>query len=305
MQILEKINLEIYGASHQKHLGFKLSGIPKGYDIDFSLIDALLVKRKGNSSYNTTRDKIEMYTFISGIENSVTTGETVHLDIEQSDFCSNDYIKGIVRPSHADVSAYLKFGDKYDYKGGGVFSGKMTVLYVIAGEIARQILEQLKYNIKGYGHISKVLDFMDDNINEKTSIQCEELETSNLPIFNKQMRLEVEQTLLELKEKKESLGAKLTFKFLNVPSGLGDIFLNSFESKLSALLFSVPAVKAVEFGLGTDFTQYHGSKVLESLEVKDEKIYSSTNFNGGINGGITNGFQPLVFSCTIKPTATL
>ncbi len=305
MRIFEKIDLQLYGASHQKYIGFKLYNIDEGYEIDNTKIDELLNKRKGSIRYNTSRNKLENYTFKSGIKKGLTTGEIIHVEIEQNDFQSKDYEKGIVRTSHADITGYLKFGDEYDYKGGGEFSGKMTVLYVIAGEIARQVLQQKEFNVESYFHISKVLNYSDDVSMFKTKDDFGSLEEYHLPIFNDDIRKEVEIILEELKQKKDSVGAKLTFQVFNVPCGLGDIFLNSFESKLSALIFSVPAVKAIEFGVGNEFSEKYGSEVVEIYRAVNGNVESTTNFNGGINGGITNGFQPLRFSCTIKPAATL
>lgn len=305
MSMLDKIKIELYGASHQKNIGFRLSGIEKGFLIDTVLIDELLIKRKGNIKYNTSRNKLEQYEFISGIHKNITTGEVIHLYIEQNDFNSNSYEKGIVRPSHADISAYIKYKEEYEYQGGGQFSGKMTVLYVIVGEIARQILLQMDIEIAGYYNISKVLNYEDVLSLNKTKKEFAELSKYELPVFNPKVRNNIIELLSELKERNESLGAKLSFKFWNIPAGLGEFFLESFESKLSAMIFSVPAVKSIEFGIGNEFSNKYGSDVLEQLTAESGIVTSETNFNGGINGGITNGFQPLYFSCTIKPSATL
>lgn len=301
MNVLNKINIKPYGYSHGDKIGFELRGINSGFKIDFNLIDQLLMKRKGLSKFNTTRSESEKLIILNGIKDSVTTGGTIKIEIEQSNFRTSDYQFGVVRPGHADLSAYQKYGKDYQYSGGGQFSGRLTILYVIAGEIARQIYSTYS-KTQVLGHISQVSDIEDCY---PTNDQLLSAIDTPFP-FCSQEKLEIiESKLKEIKSSGDSVGGKIRVRIINVERNYGSDFFGSLESKLSFLMYSIPAVKAVEFGIGEQFAYMRGTEVREKLLAKDGILFSETNFNGGINGGIANIVNDIEFRLTIKPTSSI
>lgn len=301
MNVLNNLEFEPYGSSHQEKIGFKLSGIPKGYKIDFAAIDKLLIKRKGSSKYNTTRSENEKLLINSGFDNDITNGEVVWIELKQDNFRTSDYEYGVIRPSHADLSAYQKYQGNWDYSGGGKFSGRMTILYVIAGEIARQVLSNMT-SLRIFGHVSAVGKFNDQLDDYRSALAAED---DPFPVVNQKIKVEALEFLEQLKTKGDSIGGKLDIYIDNINRNYGDDFFGGLEAKISYLLFAIPAVKAVEFGLGVEFATKRGSEVVEQLYAENGKVYSSTNYNGGINGGIANTVSPIKLSITIKPTSSI
>lgn len=301
MNVLTNIKLEPYGYSHGEAIGFKLIGIPAGYKIDFKLIDELLIKRKGSNKYNTTRSESEALTLISGFDDEVTNGEQIWIEIKQDNFRKSDYEFGLVRPGHADLSAYQKYGKAWNFSGGGQFSGRLTSLYVIAGEIARQILStKTKLNI--IGHVSQVGD-IHDVVTDIESIN--RVQTNPFPMVDRIQKSIALDFLDGIKASGDSIGGKLDLYVTDVEKNYGDDFFGSLESKISFLLFSVPAVKAIEFGIGTEFATSRGTEVVEQFAVENDKVTTTTNYSGGINGGIANRAAPIKLRVTIKPTSTI
>ncbi len=301
MNVFSQIKLEPYGFSHGDAIGFKLYGIDAGHCIDFKQITLLLEKRKGSKKYNTTRDEAEQLNIKSGFENNVTNGQVIWIEIEQSNFRSSDYEFGTVRPGHADLSAYQKYGKDYNYSGGGQFSGRLTILYVIAGEIARQILSEYSAQ-QVLGHVSKVGNFVDTitDITDLISVQDDPFPMADSSVKHQSLNY-----LAQLKGEGDSVGGQLDIYIARLKENYGDDFFGSLESKIAFLMYSIPAVKAVEFGLGVGFATALGSQVVEQLVVKQGKLQSATNFNGGINGGIANLITPIHIKLTVKPTSSI
>lgn len=301
MNVLNKLNIEPYGFSHGDVIGVKLSGVQRGYTIDFDLIDKLLIKRKGSRKYNTTRSESEKLDVLSGFNQNTTNGDIIQIEIKQDNFKKSDYQFGTIRPGHADLSAYQKYGNDYQFSGSGQFSGRLTVLYVIIGEIARQILEA-KCSIEVIGHVSQVGTIRDEVCEV---FQIKQSMESTFPMVSSNKKDEALAYLSQLKANGDSVGGKLAIYVTNINKPYGDDFFGSLESKISFLTYSIPAVKAVEFGIGTDFAISNGSDVVEQLYADDGKVYANTNYNGGINGGIANSVNPIKLSVTVKPTSTI
>lgn len=301
MQVLNNIKLKPYGFSHSSIIGIEIKGIGRGYKIDFELIDSLLVKRKGSGKYNTTRSESEKLEIKSGFTNEITDGKPIIIEIKQTNFKKSDYQFGTVRPGHADLSAYQKYGSDWNYSGGGQFSGRLTILYVIAGEIARQVLVKTT-KLEVIGHVSQVAQ-INDTVNSMMELKA--VQNQTFPMVNPRAKASALEFLAKLKAKGDSCGGKLDVYITDLDRNYGDDFFGSLESKISFLLFSVPAVKAIEFGYGTKFANSLGSEVVEQLFVENARVVSKTNYNGGINGGIANLAAPLKLSVTIKPTSTI
>ncbi len=301
MNVLSNISLEPYGYSHGDQIGIKITGYPSGYNIDFEQINELLLKRKGSSKYNTTRSESENLELVSGFDQTVTNGQQIHIVIKQNNFRSSDYDFGLVRPGHADLSAYQKYGEDFNYSGGGQFSGRLTILYVIAGEIARQILAKINQT-RVFGHVSQV-GSIKDVVTDYTQIQ--KIQDQPFPMVDQTRKQRALEFLTKLKQEGNSIGGKLDLYIDNLSANFGDDFFGSLESKIAFLMYSVPAVKAVEFGLGTEFAVQKGTEVVEKLNVVDGRVASLTNYNGGINGGIANLAAPIHLKLTIKATSSI
>lgn len=301
MNVLNNLKIEPYGYSHGPKIGFKISGIEAGYQIDFSLIDQLLELRKGNIKYNTSRVSQEHYQILSGFTGNTTNGQTIWIEISQDSFRSSDYSQGMVRPGHADLSAYQKYGENWNFGGGGQFSGRLTILYVIAGEIARQVLNSIT-SAKIVAHISQVGDIIDQVTDYH---QVSDISGDSFPMVDGSAKQRALNLLEQLKQDGDSIGGKVAIYISGLQRNYGDDFFNGLEAKISYLLFSIPAVKAVEFGIGTKFATAKGSEVVEDLQVVNKRVISNTNYNGGINGGIANLAAPIKIDVTIKPTSSI
>ncbi|MEG0692381.1 MAG: chorismate synthase [Oscillospiraceae bacterium] len=297
----------LFGESHSEAIGVLMNGIAPGIELDLDFIKKQLEKRKPKGKISTSRVEADEFKIVSGFFNGQTTGTPLCIMIENKSQKSTDYepTKSILRPSHADFTGNEKYLGSQDYRGGGHFSGRLTAPIVIAGAIATQIL--LSHNIAIGTHIKELKEICDEKFSDdKTTLerQVDLLNDSYFPVINKDcgetMILEIENVANE----GDSVGGVLETVILNMPTGIGEPFFQSIESKLSQLLFSIPGVKGVDFGLGFDITKLMGSQANDSFYMQDGDIKTKTNNNGGINGGISNG-MPIVFKTAIKPTPSI
>jgi chorismate synthase len=224
--------------------------------------------------------------------------------IPNEDTRSRDYTPNILRPSHADFTAHKKYNGNQDYRGGGHFSGRITAPIVILGSICSQILAQK--GIKIASHIYSIKDIQDSNFEkfEPTRDILSSLLQSDFPLLEPSIEEAMKEVILNAKEDHDSVGGIVESAIVGLDPGYGNPFFDSIESTLSHLLFSVPAVKGVEFGKGFDITKLFGSEANDSFKVEDKKIKTTSNNSGGIQGGISNG-MPITFRVAIKPTASI
>lgn len=303
-----KLQVSIFGESHGKAIGIVIDGLEPGIEIDMEAVNKEMARRApGKNKFSTQRKEGDEVQIVSGFFNGKTTGTPLTGLIWNSDQHSSDYsnIKDTPRPGHADYTGFVKYNGFNDYRGGGHFSGRITAPLVFAGAVAKQIL--MKKNIVIGSHILSIHNVKEEyfdkvNINKKT---LETLTNKQFPVLDDAKGIEMKEAILSAKNELNSVGGVIECCALNLPAGLGDPFFDSVESTLSHLLFSVPAVKGVEFGLGFDITKIKGSEANDEYyydEARNVKTY--TNNNGGILGGITNG-MPLIFRAAIKPTASI
>ncbi len=300
----KNIKLEIFGESHAKQIGVKLSGVPSGESIALEDIQTFLDRRKSNSSWSTPRKEDDIVLIQSGIVDGVTNGEEICAIIENKDIKKSDYssLLNKPRPSHADYTAYLKDGEIST--GGGRFSGRMTAPLCIAGAIAKQFLQKRGVEILSY--ISQIGSIKapsyTDTIVSKELIECAQTKqlAALCPRSIEKMIAEVE----SVKAKGDSVGGEIECVVFGFPAGYGDALFDGLEGAISYALFAIPAVKAVAFGLGFDFAKAYGSSANDAFAYKGDKVITLTNNNGGINGGISNG-MPLVLKVAIKPTPSI
>ncbi|MCL1917763.1 MAG: chorismate synthase [Peptococcaceae bacterium] len=295
-----KINISLFGESHGAAIGCVIDGLPSGLAIDFDAVDAQMARRApGRSPLSTLRKETDRYEVLSGILNGKTTGAPLAVMIRNEDTKSQDYNPDILRPGHADYTAMTKYKGYADYRGGGHFSGRLTAPVVFAGAIVRQILAQQGIVIGA--RIYRIYDVTDE---ETAPDDVLDLLPDSFPVKNPEAKERMQQAILRAKSDGDSVGGIVECVAIHVPAGLGDPFFHSMESRLASLMFSIPAVKGVEFGDGFALAQMTGSQAGDGLSLQEGKICFASNHNGGINGGIANG-QPLVCRVAVKPTPSI
>ncbi|GIM29529.1 chorismate synthase [Clostridium polyendosporum] len=302
-----KIKLSIFGESHGKAIGITINGLQPGIELDLDYINKEMERRApGNSELTTPRKEKDSVDILSGFFNGKTTGSPLCAVIHNTNTQSKDYsrTKDLMRPSHGDLTGYIKYGGFNDYRGGGHFSGRITAPLVFAGAICKQILESKGIVIGS--HIKRISTIEDESFNmvDLKEEELKELTKDAFPVLNKSVEAGMKEAIVKAKDEQDSVGGVIETAVLNLPIGLGEPFFDSVESTLAHLLFSVPAIKAVEFGAGFEIAKLRGSEANDEYYMDGDKIKTSSNNNGGILGGITNG-MPLVFKVAVKPTASI
>ena len=297
----QSIAVTIFGESHGEAIGAVIDGLCPGIEVDLDFIDAQLSKRRPSGKTDTPRVEKDNYSILSGVFNGKTTGTPIAIVIPNENTKSGDYQYGKARPSHADYSAYCKYHGFEDYRGGGHFSGRITAAIVAAGAIAMKALEKL--NIKIGTHILECAGVKDSAF-DNVDAQIDALLASAFPVLDSKAGEEMIAQIENARNDADSVGGILQTAIVGVPAGVGEPWFDSVESVLSHALFSVGAVKGIEFGAGFDMARMRGSQANDPLEINGDKISTKTNNNGGINGGITNG-MPIVFNAAIKPTPSI
>jgi chorismate synthase len=293
-------------------VGIVIGGLPSGLALDEALIAREMRRRApGGGVYATARQEDDAPQIISGFVNGRTTGTPLACVIRNGDHRRGDY-GSILRPGHADWTALIKYGGHADMSGGGHFSGRLTAPLVFAGAVAKQILS--KQGTRIYGRILRVGDAVDPfDITDSAPAPAggeSEAEAFLKAVAEKDFPASdnaegaFKERIAAAKGDEDSVGAVVEAAAFGVAAGLGEPFFDSVEARLASLLFSVPAVKGVEFGAGFGLAGLRGSESNGSLRVRDGRIYAASNNDGGILGGITNG-MPLIVRAAIKPTASI
>ena len=269
--------VNIFGESHGEGVGIIVDGCPAGLPLAAEDFLADLERRKGGMQKGTTpRKEDDLPIFKSGVFNYKTTGAPITILFENKNTRSGDYEKqrAVPRPGHADFVAHEKFGGNEDYRGGGHFSGRLTVALVAAGVIAKKLL-------------------LISNNNHQVEVKSSILEVGG--------ETDIDKGLQKAIDAKDSVGGIVECRVRNLPTGLGEPFFDSVESVLSHAVFAIPAVRAIEFGTGFAAAKMFGSEHNDAIENINGK--TKTNHAGGVVGGITNGNE-FVFRIAIKPTSS-
>lgn len=302
-----KIKLSIFGESHGNAIGITIDGLPAGFSIDMDKIMMEMARRApGKSSLSTPRKESDIPEILSGYFEGKTTGTPLCAIIRNSNTKSKDYskLKDVMRPGHADYTGAVRYKGFNDYRGGGHFSGRITAPLVFAGAICKQILEVKGIIVSAHiNSIGKIKDcsFLESDISDELLNSFKEKE---LPLINTKLEDEMRQEILSARSSGDSIGGTIECAILGVSPGIGEPFFDSVESTLAHLMFSVPAVKGIEFGKGFDISKMRGSEANDEYYLENGNIKTKTNNNGGILGGITNG-MPIIFNVAIKPTASI
>lgn len=300
------IELSIFGESHGEAIGIVIGHLPAGIELDMEEIQKNMKRRApGQNKMSTARQEKDQVHIMSGVIDHTTTGAPLCAMIYNSDQHSKDYslLKECMRPGHSDYPAYVKYHGQNDVRGGGHFSGRLTAPIVFAGSIAKQILKQKGIVIGA--HILSIKDVYDDcfdvNVNEE---MIEKMLMNQYPTIRPHVFEKMKNVIEEARLNQDSVGGIVECAILNVPAGIGSPFFDSIESHLSPLLFSIPAVKSVSFGLGEDITLMYGHEANDAYYYDGDQVKTKTNHNGGITGGISNG-MPITFKVGIKPTPSI
>ena len=302
------LKVSVFGQSHGKAIGVVVDGLPAGEIIDLEELNAFLSRRKpGKSPLSTARKEADAPIFLSGLENGVTCGAPLCAVIENGDQHSSDYseLRDKPRPGHADYTAYVKWRDQADMRGGGHFSGRLTAPLVFAGALCKLYLK--KKGVTVGAHIQSIAQIQDTAFDD-VAVSADELDALRMqeyPILNPRAQAAMLAAIEDARMDCDSVGGVIECAAVGLPAGLGSPMMDTVESRLSSILFAVPAVKGVEFGVGFGFAEYRGSHANDPMYLDaDGRVRTETNNNGGVLGGITSG-MPVVFRAVIKPTASI
>ena len=312
------VAVTIFGESHGKMIGAVLDGLAPGIAIDESYIAHMLDLRRPSGKISTSRQEQDAFKIVSGIVNGKTTGTALTILIPNENVKSGDYaaMKTVARPSHADYTAQCKYHGFQDSRGGGHFSGRITAALVAAGAICKYALEQKgiligTHVLKCAGVVDRAfagLSLEDSSIAgsslEGLAQDIRELGQKTFAVLDEQKGEAMREAILTAAAEGDSVGGVLETAAIGMPAGIGEPWFDSVESQISHMMFSIPAVKGIEFGAGFAIADMKGSEANDPLRLKNDKIVTTQNNNGGINGGITNG-MPILFRTAIKPTPTI
>ena len=302
-----KLKISVFGQSHGPAIGVVMDGLPAGEEIDMDELNFFLSRRKpGKNTLSTQRQETDLPKFIAGIENGRTCGAPVCAVIENSNTRSADYAELLdkPRPGHADYTAWTKWSGRADMRGGGKFSGRLTAPLCIAGGIAKQLLARKGIHVGAHlSQVSSVKDVPFPLHPENALFQC--IARKEFPVINDTAGEAMKKAIEAARAGADSVGGIVECTAIGLPAGLGDALFGGMESRLSAALFGIPAVKGVEFGAGFQVSEMMGSENNDPFQIDDTgSIVTVTNHCGGILGGITNG-MPLLFRAAFKPTPSI
>lgn len=304
----DKVKINIFGASHADEIGVTIDGIEQGFTLDMDAILKQMERRApGKSDLATMRKEPDLPIIESGVTDNITTGDTIKMVIKNTNQHSKDYsnLKICPRPGHADYTAYIKYGDTLDMSGGGPFSGRMMAPVVFAGEVCRQILYK-KYGIDIVSHIQSIADVFDKTFadTQMTPKLYSKLKNNAFAVIDESAGTKMREAILDAKSDNDSVGGVVECTVLNMPAGVGGEIFGGLESIIASAMFSIPACKGVEFGLGFDSTKVRGSVNNDEFMYKNGEVVTVTNNCGGILGGISSG-MPINFKVAFKPTPSI
>lgn len=296
------LSVTLFGESHGKAIGAVIDGMPSGLLVNEEYIASQLSRRRPKDATSTPRQEKDEFTILSGVFEGRTTGTPICITIPNADTHSSDYgeMQYKMRPSHADYSANCRYGGFQDYRGGGHFSGRITAAVVAAGALIIPALNQKGIYIGT--HIKSIAGINDADFSCEQDII--DVSKKDFSVLDDNQGKKMQEKILAAKACGDSVGGILQTAVIGLPAGVGEPWFDTVEGMLSHAVFSIPAVKGIEFGLGFDFANKTGSQANDQMYVDGNAVKCFTNNNGGVLGGITNG-MPILFNTVIKPTPTI
>lgn len=297
------VTITLFGESHGPYIGAVLDGLTPGIEINEDFINSQLSLRRPSGKISTARVEADEYQIVSGVFNGKATGTPLCIIIPNKVQHSKDYdnISRIARPGHADYTAYCKYHGYEDFRGGGHFSGRITAALVATGAIAIDALK--KKGIYIGTHIKSCANIADrdfDNILEDIKSVCQK----DFALLDDSRKDEMLKKMEAVAEEGDSVGGVLETAVVGMPKGVGEPWFDTVEGILAHALYSIPAIKGVQFGAGFDLVNERGSIYNDPIRMDGEEVVTVSNNNGGINGGITNG-MPIIIRCAVKPTPSI
>jgi len=297
------VAVTLFGESHGECIGAVVDGLAPGLDINPEYIAHMLTLRRPSGKISTPRQEQDAFRIVSGMVDGKTTGTPLTILIPNENVKSGDYssMKTVARPSHADFTAQCKYHGYQDSRGGGHFSGRITAALVAAGAVCKHALEQKGVFIGT--HIKRCAGVSDREFTSLLS-EIQRLNRKTFAVLDDACETSMQQAILEAASEGDSVGGVLETAVVGLPAGVGEPWFDTLESMLSHMMFSIPAVKGMEFGAGFAMADMRGSQANDPIRLEDGHVVTTSNHNGGINGGITNG-MPVLFRTAIKPTPTI
>lgn len=299
----QSISLTLFGESHGKTIGVVLDGLAPGIPVDGDFIASRLTLRRPAGRIATARKEADAFSVVSGVKDGFTTGTPLTILIENSDTRSKNYeaTRSLARPGHADYTAFCKYHGFEDYRGGGHFSGRLTAPLVAAGAILQTALAAKGITVGS--HVKSCAGICDRDFGD-LSADLALLNTKEFAVLDEEAGDAMKEAILAAAREGDSVGGILETALTGMPAGVGEPWFDSFEGLLAHALFSIPAVKGVEFGEGFGLAALRGSEANDPFRMEEGQIVTATNKNGGINGGIANG-MPVLFRTAVKPTPSI
>lgn len=302
-----KIKISLFGESHGKSVGVVVEGLPCGFEIDMEELLLCMERRKPKSDdFSTKRNESDEFTILSGVFKGKTTGSPLCALINNNDVNSDSYIKveNTPRPGHADYTSYVKYQGFADIRGGGHQSGRLTAPLVLAGGICKQILKSKGIYLCSHIYsIDNIYDTPLDKLNFNSQYY-EKLRLNSFPVLNDEAERKMKRAISYIKKHGDSIGGILECGVYGIPAGVGEPIFEGLESVISSIIFSIPAVKGIEFGSGFEVSNLRGSENNDEFYYSDSSVKTKTNNCGGILGGVSNG-MPIIFKAAIKPTPSI
>ena len=295
----ENLRIHIFGESHGSAVGVTMEGIPAGEAVDLDGLQKFLDRRApGRNPWSTPRKEADIPEFLSGLQEGKTCGTPVTAILRSANTRSGDYdaLRDVPRPGHADYTAWVKYGESRDSRGGGHFSGRLTAPLCVAGGICLQLLA--REGITVLSRIAAIGGIRDEG--ELTASTAAKTFPTVSDARGEAMRAAIGEARLA----GDSLGGVIECAVLGLPAGLGDPMFDGMENRIASAVFAVPAVKGIEFGAGFAAAGLRGSENNDPFSVENGRIITTSNHCGGILGGITDG-MPLTFRAAVKPTPSI
>lgn len=297
------VSLTLFGESHGRSIGALLDGIAPGIAVDEAFIGHQMALRRSLSAISTSRCEGDEVIIESGVYNGKTTGTPICLRIENKQMKSEDYesLSQLARPGHADFTAREKYHGYEDARGGGHFSGRITAGMVAAGAIAIAALRQKGILIGT--HLAACGGVQDRPFGDLLA-DLTALNEMPFAVLDSHAAEAMQATIAAARAAGDSVGGILESAVLGLPAGVGEPWFDTVEGLLSHILFSIPAVKGVEFGDGFALAAMRGSQANDAFRMQNGRVVTETNRAGGILGGITSG-MPLRIRVAVKPTPSI
>ena len=301
------ISVSLFGESHGKGIGVVMDKLPAGETLDLDEIGSFMARRAPKKDGTSTmRSEKDIPDILSGFYEGKTTGTPLAAVIFNTDQHSKDYgnISHIARPAHADYTGFLRYNGANDPRGGGHFSGRITAPLVFAGAVCGQILSHR--GIATGAHIRSIKGISDDSFDPMnvTAEQLEAVKSRSFPTISDEAEQKMRDEILAARNNLDSVGGIVECAAVGFPAGIGSPMLEGLENIISRLVFAIPAVKGIEFGVGFGCADMFGSENNDEFALRDGKVVTLTNNHGGILGGISSG-MPIIFRVAFKPTPSI